>query len=308
MKDHNGSSSCLVGCRSQTIEGPTQPERLDPEIISYFLVPGTSNHQDSETVSAPQQDGGTQDNETVSTFRQKRVGRHFRHRSSEKSPKSPNSAKSGDSRRSKISKRRSIDSSLSASSRYPRITDWSAGVSATSPSSFGPPQRNSVDPPRPPKPGYEWVWFPEGYWAEREIRGFIPPSHATKQKWWNRSVSQNSQIIQKSQSIPKAANEDNVNDNKIPSSFIPQIKIGSVSLKSITLASRRTSRHTSGDSQRSSNLWRFNFSKPGNQEATESAQQREGLYCRTKRNIEARFRKIVRAWPSRHGTADTQSL
>jgi parafibromin len=298
MKDHNDSSSCLVGCRSHTIEGPTQPDTLDPEIISYFLAPRTPNNQDSESVSAPQQDGNTQDNETVSTFRRKRVGRHFRHRSSEKSPKSPNSAKSGDSRHSKISKRRSIDSSLSASSRYPRITDWSAGVSATSPSSFGPPQRNPVDPPRPPKPGYEWVWFPEGYWAEREIRGFMPPSNVTKQKWWNRSVSQNSQIIQKSQSIPKAANEDNVNDNKIPSSFIPQIKIGSVSLKSITLTSRRTSRHTSGDFQKSSNLWRFSFSKLGNQEeATESAQQREGLYRRTKRNIEARFRKIVRAWP-----------
>ncbi|GAP86344.1 putative RNA polymerase ii accessory cdc73 protein [Rosellinia necatrix] len=26
-----------------------------------------------------------------------------------------------------------------------------------------------VDPPRPAKEGYEWVWFPAGYWAEREI-------------------------------------------------------------------------------------------------------------------------------------------
>ena len=27
-----------------------------------------------------------------------------------------------------------------------------------------------VDPPRPAKEGFEWVWFPEGYWAEREFR------------------------------------------------------------------------------------------------------------------------------------------
>jgi hypothetical protein len=26
------------------------------------------------------------------------------------------------------------------------------------------------DPPRPARLGYEWVWFPEGYWAEREFR------------------------------------------------------------------------------------------------------------------------------------------
>ena len=28
----------------------------------------------------------------------------------------------------------------------------------------------SADPPRQAKEGYEWVWFPEGYWAEREYR------------------------------------------------------------------------------------------------------------------------------------------
>ncbi|KAI8624543.1 hypothetical protein F5Y19DRAFT_480564 [Xylariaceae sp. FL1651] len=26
-----------------------------------------------------------------------------------------------------------------------------------------------IDPPRPAKEGHEWVWFPAGYWAEREI-------------------------------------------------------------------------------------------------------------------------------------------
>lgn len=29
----------------------------------------------------------------------------------------------------------------------------------------------ATDPPRPAREGHEWVWFPEGYWAEREIRG-----------------------------------------------------------------------------------------------------------------------------------------
>lgn len=26
----------------------------------------------------------------------------------------------------------------------------------------------SIDPPRPPREGHEWVWFAEGYWAERQ--------------------------------------------------------------------------------------------------------------------------------------------
>ena len=26
-----------------------------------------------------------------------------------------------------------------------------------------------IDPPRPARDGFEWVWFPEGYWAEREF-------------------------------------------------------------------------------------------------------------------------------------------
>ena len=28
---------------------------------------------------------------------------------------------------------------------------------------------DSIDPPRPAKDGHEWVWFPEGYWAERPV-------------------------------------------------------------------------------------------------------------------------------------------
>lgn len=36
---------------------------------------------------------------------------------------------------------------------------------------------SSVDPPRPPKDGYEWVWYPEGYWAERPFsQSATPPN------------------------------------------------------------------------------------------------------------------------------------
>lgn len=42
-----------------------------------------------------------------------------------------------------------------------------------------------ADPPRQPKDGCEWVWFPEGYWAEREIAGF-----ATMSKWARRAANE----------------------------------------------------------------------------------------------------------------------
>lgn len=37
-------------------------------------------------------------------------------------------------------------------------------------------EQRSIDPPRPPKDGQEWVWFPEGYWAERPIVELKAPS------------------------------------------------------------------------------------------------------------------------------------
>ncbi|KAI0841001.1 hypothetical protein F5Y06DRAFT_235181 [Hypoxylon sp. FL0890] len=43
-----------------------------------------------------------------------------------------------------------------------------------------------MDPPRPAKEGHEWVWFPAGYWAEREI--VESPSKVMKHfKWRTRS-------------------------------------------------------------------------------------------------------------------------
>ncbi|KAI1450320.1 hypothetical protein F5Y02DRAFT_413041 [Annulohypoxylon stygium] len=44
----------------------------------------------------------------------------------------------------------------------------------------------SIDPPRPARDGHEWVWFPAGYWAEREI--IESPRKAIKHfKWRKRS-------------------------------------------------------------------------------------------------------------------------
>lgn len=45
---------------------------------------------------------------------------------------------------------------------------------------------SNLDPPRPAKEGHEWVWFPAGYWAEREV--IETPTKAIKHfKWRKRS-------------------------------------------------------------------------------------------------------------------------
>ena len=44
------------------------------------------------------------------------------------------------------------------------------GTLAQTPKANSPRAVYGLDPPRPPKEGYEWVWYPEGYWAEREFR------------------------------------------------------------------------------------------------------------------------------------------
>lgn len=55
----------------------------------------------------------------------------------------------------------------------------SAPVTPTSNSSY-------IDPPRPAKQGHEWVWFPAGYWAEREV--VEAPGKVMKHfKWRKRS-------------------------------------------------------------------------------------------------------------------------
>ncbi|KAK8090983.1 hypothetical protein PG994_000488 [Apiospora phragmitis] len=59
-----------------------------------------------------------------------------------------------------------------------------------SPFSIPPTPSLGVDPPRPAKEGCEWVWFPGGYWAERE-RVEIP-RHTTRNFKWRKKSGRNS--------------------------------------------------------------------------------------------------------------------
>lgn len=50
------------------------------------------------------------------------------------------------------------------------LSDWDmASAEIRYDSTFKQPSASVVtEPPRPAREGFEWVWFPEGYWAERE--------------------------------------------------------------------------------------------------------------------------------------------
>ncbi|KAI1434449.1 hypothetical protein GGR50DRAFT_403066 [Xylaria sp. CBS 124048] len=51
-----------------------------------------------------------------------------------------------------------------------------------------PPYHTTVmDPPRPAREGYEWVWFPAGYWAERETAETPSKDGARPVRWRKRS-------------------------------------------------------------------------------------------------------------------------
>lgn len=52
-----------------------------------------------------------------------------------------------------------------------------------------PVSQTAADPPRPPMLGYEWVWFPAGYWAEREIIT-RPAKHIRPPKWVRNSLQE----------------------------------------------------------------------------------------------------------------------
>lgn len=41
-----------------------------------------------------------------------------------------------------------------------------------------------VDPPRPAKDGFEWVWFPDGYWAERPVHEKTESRKGSESRLW----------------------------------------------------------------------------------------------------------------------------
>jgi parafibromin len=182
------------------------------------------------------------------------------------------SQKSGESKRSNCAKSGSIRSSPSFSTPYQKVDNWQLKrASDTPPLGLQSTSHTSVDPPRPPRAGFEWVWFPEGYWAERERPGISPSKQTTKKKWWNRSPGRQSKASRHTDANTTQRNRD-----------MPKIKIGRIVSRRASSSNRRKSEN---DSQKSSTpLSSITFvgsTTPPNWPIG----PRERLYCKVKRNI-----------------------
>ncbi|KAF8863201.1 hypothetical protein BDZ45DRAFT_738535 [Acephala macrosclerotiorum] len=266
---------------------------LDPDLSSYFFIRRQTN--ESAAVSPSYQE--FKDNASKSP-----TAKPQRSQLTQNTDKSAGSNKSTKSKKART-RVNSINSVLSASSKYRNIAEWndkSVGASTElwTPSSFE-SQLHPADPPRPPRPGLEWVWFPEGYWAEREVRD-VPPK-TTRQRWWNRSPDRSPEKSKRDSAASKLTSTDNVPRR----TDIPEIKIGSTVSFARTVSvgggkSRKSSRQSSKvESLLSIKLGRFKFLRPVAEADISSNHPEEalGLCCRTKKSIKKRLHTLAPKTP-----------
>lgn len=207
---------------------------------------------------------------------------------------------SRDRKRRRVDKPASTDLIPPLPERNPSNTDWNSrrrsdtsGPNSFTSHSYASSQRHAADPPRPAKEGMEWVWFPEGYWAERakvdigQRRDDSTRRGESPKKWFNRSPSPGRR---KSSSIAQKVPE--LIANFTDSLDIP--KFGDT---------HRTESNTSGMSKVSDAESRleklrmgFNYMSPTYPHFVSPTGEPEGLYCKTKRNVEVRLvprRRVV---------------
>ena len=165
-----------------------------------------------------------------------------------------------------------------------KVSNWNVKVLRETKSEIVKPQPlPAVQPPRPPRDGFEWVWFAEGYWAERERRGSTRKKQKSRQKWFRRdarsqSSSPSVKMCMKSSSPPKIK--------------LPQITVDdcqTVHDEVIESVSRRSS---------NMNLRQgIGFTNPTHPYTNALDGELGGLYYKTKRYLRSRFKdraKMVR--------------
>lgn len=196
-------------------------------------------------------------------------------------------------RKSRSSQRSNVDKTKTTSagsfstqeSNYPQnVSDWNEKILRDSRAGFvESPHRHAADPPRPPRDGFEWVWFPEGYWAEREWRDFTPKKQKKGHKWFKRDPE--SQVS--NNSANKSASSGTPNIDR------PLVRIGSRSLGPSPHDSQSAEDGVvdSFSQQSTNNVLRrcLTFVNPTYPHFTSPDGKPEGLYCMTKRNLSSRF-------------------
>ncbi|KAL5316560.1 hypothetical protein ACEPPN_015609 [Leptodophora sp. 'Broadleaf-Isolate-01'] len=216
------------------------------------------------------------------------------------------SQRSGGSSQGLRTKANSISSAPSTASKNQAIRDWNdKSIGMITPSSAGCESGHSVDPPRAPRYGCEWVWFPEGYWAEREIP--LPKKPGSRQKWWNRSPERKSKSSAKTDFPEKSS----------PPADLPTIKIGSlISRKSSSTATQNIEHSPSpSTSRKDSGVQNQSINNQSSIQPDETIpayyaihpEEQLGLYCRTKKTIRSRFMQRTTAADD-SSTFDTDRL
>lgn len=79
-----------------------------------------------------------------------------------------------------------------------------------------------LDPPRPAKEGFEWVWFPGGYWAERE-RAEIPTSQSSRVFKWRKRSGRDSSSRETDGSLQSASVPQNMRSAAVSASQEPPL-------------------------------------------------------------------------------------
>lgn len=249
MKDTNAPSNPF---RKTSAVHPSQSSSLEPE-PSFFLRRRKTNRSS----------GNLNDFEPVSP--------HFGATSVAQWP----TQKSGGSNKSHNLeiKASSVGSSLSLGSKFPlNVSDWNEKVQQETKSGSGEfPPRHTSDPPRPPREGFEWVWFPEGYWAERERPELSPGKQ--KRNWFNKSSDRLSSGPSPSKS--RTASKTPPGSHK---------SYASSSQGSHTIDDKAGEMDTPGNKLRKG----LQFVSPTHPHFISPTGEPEGLYCKVKRGIGSR--------------------
>lgn len=176
----------------------------------------------------------------------------------------------------------------SPASNNQRVLEWNdSNTRVASPSTFDSGRSHPADPPRPPREGLEWVWFPEGYWAEREIRVTPAAQQEKRPKWWNIAVDRTSSSARKNETSEGSEFSRMRFGNLIP-------RKGSSNKSTLHVSpgtSSRSPRSSVNDYDSRRNSHPPNIRSPSHNPPGERSPDEEplGLYCRTKKTIKSRF-------------------
>lgn len=175
--------------------------------------------------------------------------------------------------------------SLSLGSRYiPNVSDWNDKTHRVARSSSDGDSfwhtTDTRDPPRPAREGHEWVWFPEGYWAEREK----PDQHLKHSRTIGRFQGRKSADRNDPSVPPKGVKSEKPSAVDIDG---PRIKIGSNKFRG---ESSQNSQMTEPTTPASRIKMGLSYVSPVYPHFTSPTGQPEGLYCKVKRRIGSKAR------------------